>query len=107
MNDIDQVIADRAKTHGSFEQTGACAQLVKDTMRKFGWEKLALDQREALDMIAQKVARILTGDPFEPDHWKDIGGYARMIEARLATDGHEMKTASFLAKRFAPRERTE
>ncbi len=34
--------------------------------------------KSAVSMIAVKLARIATGDPNEPDHWKDIAGYARL-----------------------------
>ena len=39
--------------------------------------------REALDMIASKIARILSGDATHVDHWVDIGGYAE-LGARFA-----------------------
>lgn len=29
-------------------------------------------------MILHKCGRILSGDPNEPDHWRDIEGYARI-----------------------------
>lgn len=35
-------------------------------------------QLESLDMILHKCGRILSGDPNEPDHWRDIEGYARL-----------------------------
>jgi hypothetical protein len=33
---------------------------------------------EALEMICTKIARILSGNPNDPDHWKDIAGYAEL-----------------------------
>jgi hypothetical protein len=41
---------------------------------------LSSTQLEALDMICSKLARIVCGDPNEPDHWHDIGGYAKLAE---------------------------
>lgn len=38
---------------------------------------------EALDMICHKIARILAGDPNEPDHWHDIAGYATLVEKEI------------------------
>jgi hypothetical protein len=35
-------------------------------------------QREALDYIAGKLARILSGQPGYADHWDDIAGYAKL-----------------------------
>jgi hypothetical protein len=36
-------------------------------------------QRESLDMIAHKIARILNGNPNVHDHWHDIAGYATLV----------------------------
>jgi len=35
-------------------------------------------QREALDQIAAKIARILCGDANYADHWHDIASYAQL-----------------------------
>jgi hypothetical protein len=40
---------------------------------------------EALDMIAVKISRILTGDPNYSDNWHDIQGFAKLVENRLLT----------------------
>ena len=48
-----------------------------------GWRKLADDQREALEMTAHKIGRILNGDPNYIDSWHDISGYVRLVEQRL------------------------
>jgi hypothetical protein len=32
-----------------------------------------------LEMIAHKIARILSGDPNHRDHWEDIAGYAELV----------------------------
>jgi hypothetical protein len=42
-------------------------------------DKMTLVQRESLDMIATKIARIVCGDPDELDSWVDIGGYAELV----------------------------
>lgn len=85
MSDIDDKIAERAKTHGDFADTSKCDQRLKDDLRAWGpkWEALTPYQRTALDMICQKIARIMTGDPDEPDHWFDIAGYSTMVHDRL------------------------
>lgn len=85
MADIHDVISARAETHGDFSDTSRCDQRLKEDMRawKPAWHKMEPFQRTALDMIAQKIARILTGNPHEPDHWQDIAGYATMVHERL------------------------
>jgi hypothetical protein len=48
-----------------------------------GWGSLRADQREALEMIATKIGRILNGNRDHIDSWHDIAGYAKLIEHRL------------------------
>ena len=71
----------RAKTHGCFIENGRIMQALKTCMRSGkNWDFLSEHQKEALEMIQHKIGRILSGDPNEQDHWKDIAGYAQLIE---------------------------
>lgn len=45
---------------------------------------LAADQAEALEVIASKISRMLTGDPQYRDNWHDIVGYAKLVDDRMA-----------------------
>jgi len=47
------------------------------------WGDLPDDMREALDMVAHKIGRILCGDFNYSDSWHDIIGYVRLVEKRL------------------------
>jgi len=83
---IKDVLSERAKTHGSFSDTARVAQSIKGAM--YCVERrgtVSYETRESLDMIATKIARIICGNEFEPDHWLDIEGYARL--ARENIDG--------------------
>lgn len=51
-----------------------------------GWSRLAPDQAQALDTIADKIARILNGDPNYDDNWRDIAGYATLVLKRLEAE---------------------
>lgn len=83
---MDDIINERQKTHGDYYLTAGTAQELKDVMRRGkNWETLDDMQREALEMIATKIARTLSGNPHEPDHWRDIAGYAELIEKWLAS----------------------
>ena len=42
------------------------------------WEDMDPVCREALDMMACKISRILSGQATYADHWLDIEGYARL-----------------------------
>jgi Domain of unknown function (DUF6378) len=71
----------RSKTHGPFASTAAIAQSLKAILREGpNWHRLRPVQREALEMIATKVARILSGDASFADHLADIAGYAKLGE---------------------------
>lgn len=84
--DIKETLAVRHNTHGNFEDGAAISQGICTVLRAgIGWENLFPAQREALEMIAHKMARIVTGNPDFADHWHDVSGYARLAEA-LCTD---------------------
>ena len=53
------------------------SQALNHRARK-GLPYLSATQLESMDLILTKIARILSGDPNEPDHWRDIEGYARL-----------------------------
>ena len=83
-NNIVQI---RDKTHGSFSSNARAAQAKKADWRLHpGWTRLNDQQREALDLIATKVGRILAGDPMHRDHWIDLAGYAE-LGRRACEDG--------------------
>ena len=84
MNDLNQILTERGGRYGLFAEHAAIAQRLKGTMvTQPKWLHLAADQREALEMIAHKVARILNGDPDYVDSWIDIAGYAQLVADRL------------------------
>lgn len=79
---IADTLAARSKTHGDFETNSKVAQYLKLSMHtQDEWNRLEYWQREALDMIAHKMARIIAGNSLEPDHWHDIAGYASLAES--------------------------
>ena len=81
---IDTLLAERGKRYGSFAGHAAITQDLKLVMQATDrWADLADDQREALEMIAHKIGRILNGDPDYDDSWVDIAGYARLVADRL------------------------
>ena len=81
---IDSVLDERKLIHGDFTDDASASQRLKSVMRNTeNWERLNEVQREALEQIATKLGRILTGDPGHKDTWIDIQGYARLVEQRL------------------------
>lgn len=71
-------IPNRDEQHGGIEAVGTVCQRMKIAMRAGqNWPLLTPGEQEALDMIAHKIARILSGaDPHDPQHWEDVAGYA-------------------------------
>jgi hypothetical protein len=77
----------RGSNYGTFSSNARVAQDLKAIVRKAeAWERMAPDQKEAVDMILSKVSRLTTGDPNYLDNWHDISGYAQLIEERLKGD---------------------
>lgn len=86
--DIRDTLAERGSRYGSFEEHARIAQSLQDLMRaEPGWAALAHDQRQALTVIADKIARMLNGDPDYRDNWHDIVGYAKLVDDRMARSG--------------------
>lgn len=81
---IDSILAQREKHYGMFKQHAGLAQQLKLIMRSgLNWPGLSPDKKEALEMIAAKIARILNGDPEHHDSWHDITGYAKLVADTL------------------------
>ena len=84
MTDIDKTLAERGKRYGEFKDHARISQELKRVMQKTdGWNNLGATGREALEMIAHKIARVLNGDPTYEDNWIDIAGYAKLVADRL------------------------
>jgi hypothetical protein len=82
---IAATLAERGSRYGSFTGHAKITQAIKRAMADSpNWETLADDQREALEMIAHKIGRILNGDPDFHDSWHDIVGYTKLVADRLA-----------------------
>ena len=77
--DDEDILAVREKTYGDFTDVAELSQKLKSLLRTYETNQyLSARQREALDMIASKIARIICGDPNYRDSWDDIIGYARL-----------------------------
>lgn len=84
MTNINETLQERGKRYGEFKDHAEISQHMKMVMRsKFGWANLDPDQKESLEMIVHKIARILNGDPNYDDSWHDIAGYATLVADRL------------------------
>lgn len=80
--DLDATLLARGSTHGDFSHQAYITQALKSRAHSgAAWPSMTFVQREAVDMILSKLGRALSGDPGHADHWHDIAGYARLVEA--------------------------
>jgi hypothetical protein len=80
------LIDEREKTHGPFERTASAYCLLQEAIKAAARESNSAASAPvvtAIDMIAMKLARIIAGNPNEPDHWRDIAGYAELVVRSL------------------------
>lgn len=94
---IENTLAERGNRYGDFTDHARLCQDLKDVMTTFAvvqntpnsvavhfpWGDLPATHKQALEVIADKIARILSGDPNYADNWHDIQGYAKLVEDRL------------------------
>lgn len=81
---INDTLTERGKRYGVFSGHAQITQELKDVMRKTPkWDSLTPSQKESLEMNAHKIGRILNGDPNYDDSWRDIAGYATLVEKQL------------------------
>lgn len=97
MSNVQNTLNEREKRYGKFMDNASTAQFIKEVMRESPmWSMLEYDQAEALDLIASKIGRMLSGDVNYIDSWHDIAGYATLVENRL--NGDEPMTATDVLK---------
>jgi hypothetical protein len=81
---LENTLQQRHERYGTYLETAQIIQDLKDVMRATPkWNDLEADQKESLELIANKLGRILRGDANYADSWHDIAGYATLIEKRL------------------------
>ena len=85
MKDVTETLGQREGRYGEYVKVAATAQQLKETLRSgASWGIMEPYMQESLDLIANKLARIVNGDPFYDDSWHDVGGYAKLVEIELA-----------------------
>lgn len=83
-NSIESTLIERGNRYGEFAEHARITQSIKRAMADSpNWEFLKASQKEALEMIAHKIGRVLNGDPDYADSWHDISGYAMLIENEI------------------------
>jgi hypothetical protein len=85
---IHTILTERGTRYGIFSSHASITQDIKEAMKGLGncttnWPNLSASQKEALEMIAHKIGRILNGDPYYKDSWVDIVGYTQLVVNEL------------------------
>lgn len=83
-NDLQSTLTERQGNYGDFTENATVAQTLKNVLRGAPqWHRMSAPHREALDVICDKISRIVAGNnPNYKDNWHDIQGYARLAEER-------------------------
>jgi hypothetical protein len=96
---IKAVLNERGARYGDFSNHARLAQRLIRSLTLFSypidngpeyppsimvpWDNMPAVNRQALTVICDKLARIMSGDCNYADNWVDIQGYARLVEERL------------------------
>lgn len=84
VGEIAATLKERGNRYGDFADNARVHQeLLSIINHSPGSAKLECIHLSALDVICQKIARIVNGDPNYKDNWHDIQGYAKLVEERL------------------------
>ena len=81
---IDETLEQRGKNYGDYRDVAYTAQELKKTLRYSKcWNKMEPFMQESMDMMCNKMARIVNGNPYYDDSWFDIGGYSTLVVKQL------------------------
>ena len=81
---INKTLEQRGERYGKFKDVAATTYALQEILRDAkNHEHMTDDQVIALDMICNKMARIVNGDPNYIENWHDISGYATLVEQEL------------------------
>lgn len=80
MDNIQTTLQTRAQSHGDFRFVSQMSQNIKRVLKSSSsWNDLEPWQQEAMECISMKLARIMSGNSFDKDHWHDMAGYASLV----------------------------
>ena len=83
-SEIDAILNERGSRYGNFFDHARITQDIKRAMENSrNWATLPVDTREALEMTAHKIGRMLNGDPEYVDNVVDIIGYMQLVLDRM------------------------
>ena len=82
--EVEKLLENRGGTYGKYTSVSQISQDLKKVMRESpNYKVMPAPFQESLDMIANKISRILNGNPLYEDSWRDISGYATLVLMEL------------------------
>jgi len=85
IRNINDILDERGARYGDFMTVASFSQQIKSLLCSAEpFLPLDPDMIEALEMISNKLARMLCGDPTYIENWRDIAGYATLVMNRLS-----------------------
>ena len=102
MDDIQQTLEERGTRYGEFPGHAQISQDIQNAIargiygRGDGLDVGDIEPYilEALTMIAHKIGRIVNGDLYYDDSWRDIAGYATLVVNELEKSQKENQNAT-------------
>lgn len=77
---INNTLNERQGTYGDYAAVAGITQSIMQVIESgASYEQMNAAQKTSLFMIANKLARIVNGDPSYQDSWHDISGYATLV----------------------------
>ena len=75
-----EILNARGKTYGQYCNVSKVSQDIKTILRNTpNYYQMPPPMQESLDMIANKISRIVNGNALYDDSWRDIAGYATLV----------------------------
>ncbi len=87
METITDTLNERGARYGKFALHAVIVQELKAVVLSHGgYMEMKPDARQAVEVIFDKIARMINGDPEYDDNWRDIVGYATLVLNRILED---------------------
>ena len=81
---VASILKDRGSRYGAFVDNARVTSEIMAVMESGKtWSQQPNTNKEAMRMIAHKIARVVSGDPFHEDNFVDIAGYAELARKEI------------------------
>jgi hypothetical protein len=78
--EVNEILSQREQQYGQYNIVSDISQNIKAIIKDSpNYKSMPTYMKESLDMIANKMARILNGNYYLRDSWNDISGYSGLV----------------------------